>query len=237
MGSCIDAGPVSGIIAGLFCDRSPDVWGVTIDGKCMTHIVWPATDVRDDPSTTDDDASAAPGSDPGTFVSNQTGGESLCGTHQSGAGAPSQLPPSAVPASATACPDRLAPVSRIARKGSRFRKSKLSVRGTSKDRTCKSANAIKPASAVARVDISVAKVRGKGQGKNCRFLTRKGTLTGYRNCRRPVLLHARGTKRWSFKVAAHLPRGSYRIVARGTDLYGNKEHPAKRRNISHFRVR
>src|SRR4051812_48482029 len=79
MGACIDAGPVSGVISGAICERSPDVWGVALDpDTCRTTIVWPAVDVRDNPKTTDDDKTFAAGSDPGTFVSTQNGGPTLC---------------------------------------------------------------------------------------------------------------------------------------------------------------
>jgi hypothetical protein len=84
----------------------------------------------------------------------------------------------------------------------------------------------------------VAKVRGKGKGANCRFLTRAGTLTGFRNCRRPVLLRATGTSKWQITLTPRgLPPGSYRVVVRGVDRSKNKERPAKGRNIGHFRVR
>ena len=85
--------------------------------------------------------------------------------------------------------------------------------------------------------MSIAQVRGKGVGTNCRFLTPKGTLTPFRNCRRPVLLRARGTTHWRLLVKGALPRGNYRAVARGVDVSHNKERPAKSRNIVHFTVR
>src|SRR3954470_4840446 len=132
MGACVDAGPVSGVISGAICDRSPDVWGVALDPKtCRTTIVWPAVDVRDDPKSTSDDKTFAPGSDPGTFVSTQDGGPTLCGSHPgvkpgggetgggsgSGGGSPS------------GCHDKVPPVSHFAHKRSTSR-HKLHFSGT-----------------------------------------------------------------------------------------------------------
>src|SRR4051794_12323598 len=69
MGACVDAGPVSGVINGLACDRSPDVYGVALTQECKTTIVWPTRNRKDDPTTPDDDQDTVPsGSDPGTFV-------------------------------------------------------------------------------------------------------------------------------------------------------------------------
>src|SRR4051794_39160939 len=125
MGACVDAGPVSGVISGAICDRSPDVWGIALDQQtCRTTIVWPAVDVRDNPKTTDDDKTFAPGSDPGTFVSTQTGGPTLCkhtGSKPVGA-----------------CRDKIPPVSSFARDRVISRR-KLHFAGKSHDKGCKGA--------------------------------------------------------------------------------------------------
>jgi hypothetical protein len=227
MGACIDAGPVSGVINGLACDRSPDVYGVALTQDCKTTIVWPTRNRKDDPSTTKDDQTTVPsGSDPGTFVSTQTGGPTLCGSH-GGAKA------------AQGCKDRIAPVSVFKGKLQAARR-RLRFAGRSTDKGCTGANGIVAAGKVSRVLVSVAKVRGKGKGKNCRFLTKAkgGKLTGYKNCRRPVLLRARGTGRWSIALTPKmLPRGHYRVVVRGIDASKNKEKPTKGRNIRSFRIR
>jgi hypothetical protein len=187
--------------------------------------------VKDDPATTNDDKTTAAGSDPGTFVSTQTGGPTLC-TAKLGAGqAPAQAP-----TAAAGCPDLIAPVSRFGKRVAQTRR-RLRFRGRSHDTGCAGANGIRAAGKVAKVDVSVAKVRGRGRGKNCRFLTKKGTLTGFRRCRRPVLLRASGTSRWRITLKPKpLPHGKYRVVVRGVDASGNKERPAKGRNISHFSV-
>jgi hypothetical protein len=229
MGACRDdLGPFQGIFNGLICNRSPDVWGVTVDHACMTSIVWPAVDVRDDPGSTDDDKTAVAGSDPGTYVSTQTGGPSLCGQK------PGSAPP---PVGSAGCPDRIAPVSRFRSVRVRASRRRLRFRGSSRDVGCTGANGLAAAGKVARVDLSVAKVRGKGEGKNCRFLTKAGKLTAFRRCRRPVLLRARGTRTWNITLKPHrLPAGSYRAVVRGVDAAKNKEKPTKGRNILSFGI-
>src|SRR3954451_7284237 len=161
MGACIDAGPVSGVISGAICDRSPDVWGVALDPKtCRTTIVWPAVDVRDDPTTTNDDKTFAPGSDPGTFVSTQNGGPTLCETTKAGGGG-------SVPGT---CHDKIAPQTHLARKRSRANRRRLHFQGTASDRGCAGANGIVAAGKVSRVLVSVGRVHGKSKHQKCAFL-------------------------------------------------------------------
>jgi hypothetical protein len=128
-------------------------------------------------------------------------------------------------------------VSRAKRGNLKASRRGVRLRGTSRDPGCVSSNNVSGAGHVARVDVSVAKVRGKGAGANCRFVKANGRLTGNRNCRRPVLLPARGLEKWSFALKARLPRGHYRAVVRGVDHARNKEKPAKGRNIVLFQVR
>ena len=61
-------------------------------------------------------------------------------------------------------------------------------------------------------------------------------LTRPRNCRRPILFTAEGTRRWSFTFPVELEPGRYRVQARSTDRARNKETPG-RRSIVSFRVR
>jgi hypothetical protein len=221
MGACFDAGPVSGVVSGVACDRSPDVFGVALDPKtCRTTIVWPAVNVKDDPTTTSDDKTFAAGSDPGTFVSTQTGGPKLCGKQPG----------------ASNCRDKVPPVSRFAHKRAVSRR-RLHFAGTSHDKGCKGANGIVVAGKIGRVLVSVARVQGKTKHQTCAFLTQKGTLTSFRSCRKPVLLRARGTSRWSITLKPKgLPRGNYRVVVRALDASKNKERPAGP-NIARFKVR
>ena len=47
MGAChTEFSVVSGIVNGLACGRSPDVWGLVADHACRAESVWPAVDVR-----------------------------------------------------------------------------------------------------------------------------------------------------------------------------------------------
>jgi hypothetical protein len=93
-------------------------------------------------------------------------------------------------------------------------------------------------SGVVRVDVSLARVAGR-TGVNCRFIKRPNRtgLTKRQNCRRPVLFKATGTDKWKFTFPVRLPRGLYRVQARGTDKAKNKETPKKNRNIVFFQVK
>ncbi|MFL5884133.1 MAG: exo-alpha-sialidase [Thermoleophilaceae bacterium] len=234
MGACINAGPISGLLNGLACGRSPDVWGVTMKHDCMPSWIWPAVDP--DPS---DPSMRAPGNDPGTWISTQTAGASLCSPPEVTKQAVTS--PSAASVPKGACPDRVPPITKLSKHGRKLRirggRVKLALGGTSKDAGCKSANLIPARAGVRIVNVSVQKVRGKGHGKNCRFVKPNGKLTAFRNCRKPVLLPAHGTGKWTFRKTYRLPAGHYRAVARGIDLSGNREFPAKRRNIVKFTVR
>jgi hypothetical protein len=225
--------PAQGIENGFECNRSTDVWGIAADQSCRTTIAWP-TGTK---SQTDEAPDRL-----GTYVSTQTGGPGLCervgaasapgadgGGGGSGGGGSSS--------SAPACPDRLAPVTRVRRRDVRAKRSRISLRGRSRDAGCVSANSISGAGHVSRVDVSIAKVRGKGAGVNCRFVRADGKLTGNRRCRKPVLLPARGQEKWRFALKTKLPRGHYRAVVRAVDRARNKERPAKGRNIVLFDVR
>src|SRR4051812_18236426 len=226
MGACKNVGPVSGIVNGLACGRSPDVWGVALDpNTCRPTVVWPAVNVKDDPKTTDDDKDTAAGSDPGTFVSTQTGGPALChtSTPQGGSGG--------------SCKDKIAPVTHFAHKREVSRR-RLHFSGTSRDRGCKGANGVTSAGKVRHVYVSVARVRGKSRHQTCAFLTSRGTLTSFRRCTKPVLLTAKGATHWSITLKPHtLPRGSYRVVVRALDAAKNKERPGSGHNIVAFRLR
>jgi hypothetical protein len=228
MGACMDVGPVSGVINGLACDRSPDVWGITVTQDCKAAIVWPTRNRKDDPSTTNDDANTVPsGSDPGTFISVQNGGPTLCGSH-----------PGVKVTPPAACRDRTAPVSHFTGAKTRTTRRRLHFQGSSKDKGCTGANGVAAAGKVSRVFVSVAKVRGKVKHQTCAFLTPNGTLGTFRSCTKPVLLKARGTGKWSITLNPKtLPRGSYRVVVRAIDRAKNKERPTKGRNIAAFRLR
>ena len=137
----------------------------------------------------------------------------------------------------TDCLDRSPPVTSTSRRRLRLRTGSLRLRGRSRDSGCVFRHGRRARGKVARVYVSVAKVRGKGAGANCRFVNRKGRLTAPRRCRRPILLRAHGRERWRFRLSARLPRGRYRAVARAFDTSRNKERPRRRRNIVRFAVR
>jgi hypothetical protein len=85
--------------------------------------------------------------------------------------------------------------------------------------------------------VSVARVAGMTKHQRCAFLTPERRLTRFRSCCKPVLLRARGSKKWSFSLKPRrLPRGNYRIVVRAIDVAGHKERP-QGRNIERFRIR
>jgi hypothetical protein len=111
----------------------------------------------------------------------------------------------------------------------------IRLRGRSSDRGCAAtATTTARKGHVQAVYVSIAKVRGR---HNCRFLNAKHKLEKLRNCRRPTLFKATGTNKWRFSIRARLPRGHYRIVARGIDASGNKEKPNKPRNQRAVSVR
>src|SRR5207302_8812028 len=126
-------------------------------------VVWPAVDQP-----------KVPGNNPGTWASVQSRGQSLCGTH----------PGSRRSGRRGSCPDRIPPVTTFKPHKITRTRSGFLFRGTSHDLTCKSASLVHPSGKVVHVDVSIAEVRGKAVGNNCRFLTPKGTLTTFRNCRR-----------------------------------------------------
>jgi CSLREA domain-containing protein len=133
----------------------------------------------------------------------------------------------------TPCADKKPPITTLKRASVRLSRDgkKLDLNGTSADhRECPSG--------VARVDVSLARVKGR-TGTNCRFIKtpNRYELTEPKNCRRPTLFKATGTDTWTFTFPVKLKPGLYRVQARGTDKAKNKETPKKDRNIVFFEVR
>jgi hypothetical protein len=159
----------------------------------------------------------------------QTSGEGLVGGIDCATGLPKPAP-----GSAGQCRDVKAPTTTLKPRGLTRTRRLIRLHGTSKDRGCKgNATHSKRKGRVESVIVSIAKV-GR---HDCRFVNAKGRLEGRRSCKRPTLLMAKGTTRWSFKLKVRpLPRGNYRAVARGVDASQNKEKPGKRRNVIRFRV-
>jgi hypothetical protein len=159
----------------------------------------------------------------------QTSGKPLVGN---GSCKASRVPPQK--RSRGQCPDRKPPVSHLRRKNIHGTRQLVRLHGRSRDAGCHATATLAARRGhVLRVYVSVAKVRGR---HGCRFLNKKRKLEPRRNCRRPTLFIARGTRHWRFKFRAHLPRGTYRAVARGIDPSGNRERPHKRNHVK-FRIR
>jgi len=179
--------------------------------------VWPAVDTPNNPDDQSSNPKRVRGNNPGTWVSKQNGGPSLCGRSQSG------------PLFAGGCPDRRPPFSRYAKNNAVVLKhERLTIRGGSRDAGCKSANLIPGTGRVARVLVSLAKISGKGDGKSCRYLSKgSGGLSGSRSCSRLLLVQAKGTRHWkvTFRFPTSLPRGQWRIRVLAVDGSGNRESP------------
>ena len=146
---------------------------------------------------------------------------------------PQQTQPQPNPTPTPSCTDKQPPITTLKKAGVKNDKrgAKLLLNGRSADhRDCPSG--------VVRVDVSLARVAGR-TGVNCRFIKKPNRtgLTKPQNCRRPVLFKATGTDKWEFTFPVRLPRGLYRVQARGTDKAKNKETPKKDRNIVFFSVK
>jgi hypothetical protein len=164
------------------------------------------------------------------FIS-QTSGEGLVGGIDCATGAPK---PSA--ATRGQCSDRKAPTTTLTTRGLHRTRRLIELHGRSSDRGCAATAArLGRKGRVETVTISIAKVRRH----DCRFVDAKGRLERKaHNCNDPILMAAKGTKRWRFSLKLHpLPGGDYRAVARGVDASQNKETPNKRRNVFRFQVR
>jgi hypothetical protein len=79
MGICASNTPAQGVENGLACDRSTDVWGVTLDRQCHVLVAWPARGSTGDGGTNQPNH-VIPNHIDGTFVTTQTGGTTLCGS-------------------------------------------------------------------------------------------------------------------------------------------------------------
>jgi hypothetical protein len=146
-----------------------------------------------------------------------------CGAGNPGTGTPGNphTGPPLVPPSNPGCRDRRKPSSRLARRSVRIERDRIYMRGTASDRGCRHR--------VTAVLVSVARV-GKHR---CRFVQANGRLGRARNCKRPVMLRARGTRHWKLSIRAHrLPRGHYRVLVRAVDRSGNREEPKHLNHLS-----
>jgi hypothetical protein len=161
----------------------------------------------------------------------QTSGEGLVGGIDCATGVPKPSP-----GTRGQCIDHKPPVSTVKTRGLHRTRRLIKLNGRSKDAGCRgSATTLKRRGSVETVTVSIAKVKRH----DCKFIGARGRLERkYHSCREPLLMTAKGTTRWHFKLRVKpLPKGDYRAVVRGVDASQNKETPNKRRNVIRFRVR
>jgi hypothetical protein len=128
------------------------------------------------------------------------------------------------------CVDRIAPQSRFAKARSASRRHGVRLSGKSTDRGCGKAGHGK----VARVFVAIGR---KVPGRKCRFLRANGKFGPRVSCLRTKYLRARGTAKWTLRLAHKLPRGNYVAWARGIDTAGNVELKHAKRNLTRFHIR
>lgn len=157
---------------------------------------------------------------PAAYVARQSDGPCL----QKGAG----LPAGATLGATGGCRDGIAPQSTFSRRHRRVRGGRIRLSGRTSDRGCGALGRGK----VARERVSIA----RATGKRCRFLQPDRRFSLPRSCLRTSYLTARGTARWSFVVPRRLPKGSYKLWARGIDSAGNVERKLNRRNLGRLTV-
>ncbi|MEA2272079.1 MAG: hypothetical protein QOI98_787, partial [Solirubrobacteraceae bacterium] len=210
MGICGTPGPAQGVENGFACSRSTDVWGITLDSTCHLALAWPTV------------SADAPGNDPGTYVSTQTGGPTVCGPQGPGA-----------PSANAACLDKKAPASRFATKSVRASRKSISLGGTTRDRACLKGKASAVVKGnVKRVSVAVA----RKAGSRCRYLRRSGRFGPVGSCSKAAYLIAHGKTRWSLKLHGSFPAGRYVARVRAVDKRGNVEKPRGAAVLT-FRVR
>ncbi|HEX8122093.1 MAG TPA: sialidase family protein [Solirubrobacteraceae bacterium] len=228
MGICHDEPGIGGVLSGVDCDRSTDVWGIALDRSCRLSIVWPTSGKNQDGTT-----AGLPGDAPGTYVSTQTDDSpGLCEDERSlpGSSPGAFLPPGPPPEGVgtvkgrkPSCLDRRPPESNVFGRISASRRG-VSFRGLARDRGC---------SGVRNVRVSIALTRSP----LCRFLRGNGTFAPSRSCRRTSYLPAVGGKRFRYRFRGRLPRGRYFVWTRGYDNAGNVERKHRKRNLRYFVVR
>ena len=131
--------------------------------------------------------------------------------------------PAGPSASAHSAPATSAPASSAIARSSRIGLRGLRLRGTSRAATgCR----------VTKVRVAI----GRKVGSGCRFLRANGRFGSRRSCLRTQYITARGTNRWTLRLRARLPRGSYLLWSRAIDNAGTIERKFARRNLLRARV-
>jgi hypothetical protein len=143
------------------------------------------------------------------------------------------------PVAAKRCRDRRPPRSSIrhTRMGE-ARRGRFS--GRSIDFGCKGGPHAASSGGVAKVLVSIARVRRAG----CRFAARSGRLGDSRPCRKRRFIRAKtgpsrraGKTFWSLRLRHRLPAGRYRVIVRARDAAGNRERRVRHFNELRFSVR
>ncbi len=144
-------------------------------------------------------------------------------------------------AAAARCGDLTRPRSSVSKR-SRLTRTRVLFTGRTTDRECTpDGRIVRTERKLSRVEISVA----TREGKQCRFLTAKGTLSSARSCARPVWLRAKTVSfdakkaktSWRLARAVRLPAGRYTVIVRGVDRDGNVEVKKRRSNRATLRAR
>ncbi len=131
--------------------------------------------------------------------------------------------PGPTPPQPAECRDTVAPRSTFAR--IRLTRTKVSVRGTSRDTGC------------ATLDRVVVAVARQVDRKRCHFLLPNGRYSTIRRCAHPLYQVAKGTSRWSFERSWRLRRGSHLVFVRAFDTARNREPVRVHDNGRRVRVR
>jgi hypothetical protein len=207
MGVCASPTPVQGVENGLACDRSTDVWGVALDRRCQVSVVWPTAGTKQDGTT-----KGVPGDAPGTYVTTQTGGPTLCPSGRPPASGAFLPNPAAVAGATAGCRDQQVPTGRVLGRVRANRRG-LTIRGLARDAGCRR----KGKGKVASVAVSIA----RRVGHKCAFLRGSGRLGRPSSCRHRTFVAANGGSRWKLAVKGRLPHGRYTARARVTDEAGN----------------
>jgi hypothetical protein len=232
---------VGGVYAGLACSRSTDVWGIAADAQCRVMSVWTSTAGKP-PGGTDGLPKAAPG----TYVTTQTGGPTLCdkasglpGGSQAIAFQPTpaqSLPgepgnPVTSGSGGNACRDRVRPSSKVVGKVVASRTA-LRLHGSGIDHGC----GVKGKQARARVRSVVVAVGLRTSPKGCRYLRGDGSLGGQVLCIHPTYVVAAGRASWSLTLKTKLAKGRYVVWTRATDVVGNQQRKPRSRHLTRFAI-
>lgn len=77
-----------------------------------------------------------------------------------------------------------------------------------------------------RVEVAIARIKGRGKLARCRFVRAKRRATRWRSCRRPVTIRLSTTEDWRSSLRK-LRRGTYVIGFRTSDAKGNRTRRIK----------